>query len=66
MPTKNPHAYATRSAADIQEQNPKNSSVKGKSGNKKMITGKGNVKESPVGKRFGKLAKLRESKPKYT
>lgn len=48
MPMKDPHAYATRSDADLQQQNPKNPTVKGKSGNLKM--------------KFGKLAKMRGGK----
>jgi len=35
MPTKDPHSYASRSPADLQEANPKDPNFKGKSMNKK-------------------------------
>lgn len=52
MPMKDPHGYMTRSAADLQMQNPKNPAVKLPSANKK----------AKLGERFGKLAAKKKSK----
>jgi hypothetical protein len=59
MPTKNPHVYASRSVADLQQANPANPNFKAKPANKKPS------KTHSVVEKFKKLAKSRSSKAVY-
>lgn len=57
MPLKNPHGYASRSAADIQEANPADPNFRGKSMNKKPFGGFGK-NAGPTGESTGKIGDI--------
>jgi len=55
MALKNPHSYASRSVADIQEANPANPNFKGKSMNKKP---QGLFGQAPTTESSGKVGEI--------